>query len=1454
MKTQTDRGLLARFGRAMAVVPLAIGILFGVLAGVVAHPATSSASSAPQALILDTTVTTDSVAVPDPTDPTCPNVSVEECDLEDSGWGVTVVDGSTWDSMTAAEFSSYQLIVLGDPTCGSSVGPSGGTPAELAAAVSNESTWAPIVDGSVIIIGTDPIFHYEDGSGHLGAGVLVSHGLAYAGAQTGETGLYLDLSCYYNNGSSSPMDSPILDGLEAGFTVFSANGCTDSIHVVASAQQLLGLTDDDLSNWSCSVHEYLGTWPSDFVPFALDTSVPGTVSNPLGDCPNPAFVPSDGTSAGCPYIVARGGGISEGGVSLAGPSGSATIGSLQTLTASVELNGSGVGGASVVFTCVSGPNVGSTTTLTTADDGTVPYSYTSTSAGTDSWTASYTPSDSATETSSPASVVWTLVGSTTVGTVNDAATSAAWSGSEVTESSAYDTSAVTLAGGGTPTGTVAYSLFDNGTCAGDPADTQTVDLSDGIVPNSADTAALVPGAYSYDAAYSGDGNDSPSDSGCQPFSVLPAATSTGTAVSDNTTQSTWSGTEVTGASAYATADVTAPAGPTASGMVGYSFFENATCSGSETTGDSVMLLGNGSVPASTATAALAAGSYSFDATYFGDSNYLGSTSACEPFVVSPASSATANVVDDAGQSAPWSGLEVTGAAADDTSSVTGVPGFTPSGSVVYSFFENDICLGVATSTSTVTLNLNGSVPASAETGPLGAGFYSFVAHYSGDANNRSSVSACAPFSVGVAPSVTVSSVIDAVTSGPWSGSEITGATAYDTSTVSGLEGFTPTGSVDYSLFGNDTCSGDPVLTDTVTMSAGAVPASSTSAPLAAGSYSYESAYSGDADYSGSTNGCASFDVGPATPTTGATVYDAGTNSPWSGTEETGASAYDTSAVTGLEGFTPTGTLAYSFFANTVCSGEPYGEDVVTLAAGVVPRSPATAPLAAGSYSYKAAYSGDGNYLPAASGCLTFTVAAGPEVTTAAINDGTTDQPWSGTEVTGATAYGSSTVTGAPGVLPTGTVTYDLFENATCAGNAAITSVETLTGNGSVPTSSSSPALAAGSYSFTATYSGDASYVASASDCGTFSVGKAPAATTTVVNDSTTHQPWTGVEMEGASAFDTSLVGGLAGFTPSGTITYNFFKNSTCTGTASSTQSVGLVSGLASASHSTGALPAGSYAFRAAYGGDSNYVASAGACEAFAVRNLGYRLVGADGGVFDFGTRFYGSGPSTGLHLDNVVGMATTSAGYWLVESNGGVVPFGNARSHGSLLSQGKTVTDIVGMAATADGGGYWLVGADGTVYPFGDAVSRGSLSSRGVHVKNIVAISSPDSGGYWLIGSDGSVWRFGDAQGHGYCPAANSGCQGVTNIVAFANVGQSGYFLVSRNGRVFGFGTAHFHGSCVQPGSACVGTNSVVGIASPDAGGYWVVQSDGKVVGFGDATFLGDETATKLSRPIVGIN
>jgi hypothetical protein len=433
------------------------------------------------------------------------------------------------------------------------------------------------------------------------------------------------------------------------------------------------------------------------------------------------------------------------------------------------------------------------------------------------------------------------------------------------------------------------------------------------------------------------------------------------------------------------------------------------------------------------------------------------------------------------------------------------------------------------------------------------------------------------------------------------------------------------------------------------------------------------------------------------------------------------------------------------------------------------------------------------------------------------------------------------------------VTYGLFAAASCTGKPISTSAVTLA-DGLVPHSRTTSGLAEGSYSFQAAYAGSPNYQASTGACEPFSVAKATSVTATAVFDSTTHRRWSGTETQGAFAYDTATVAGVAGFVPSGTLTYRFFPSRACTGAIASSQRVTLVNGKVPSSVSTKELPSGLFSYRATYSGSTEYRSSTGSCESFGAFAVGYRLVGGEGSVFDYHVPFYGSAPGLKLQLFNFVGLANTSKGYWLVESNGGIFSFGNAFSHGSLPQRRIHVSDIVGIAATPTGKGYWMVGSNGTVYSFGDAVNHGSLPGRGIHVSDIVAIVSPDAGGYWLVGANGSVYPFGDAHSLGSCAQATSGCKGVSDIVGAANIGGTGYWLAGKNGRVFGFGTAHSHGSCPQTGSGCNGADNIVGIASPDADGYWLAEANGKVIRFGDARFFGDRLGKQLTRPIVGIS
>jgi len=249
---------------------------------------------------------------------------------------------------------------------------------------------------------------------------------------------------------------------------------------------------------------------------------------------------------------------------------------------------------------------------------------------------------------------------------------------------------------------------------------------------------------------------------------------------------------------------------------------------------------------------------------------------------------------------------------------------------------------------------------------------------------------------------------------------------------------------------------------------------------------------------------------------------------------------------------------------------------------------------------------------------------------------------------------------------------------------------------------------------------------------------------------------------------------------------------------------------------------------------------------------GYRLVARDGGVFAFRAAYHGSVPTLRLpggrriEIDNAVGLISNPrAGYLVVSSRGAVFAFGTP-FYGSLIGRRGVPDDIVGGAATADGGGYWLVGADGAVYPFGDARAYGSR--RGVD--DIVAMASGAAGGYWLLGADGSVYAFGTAHGYGTC----AGRCGRATFVGIAAAGPSGYWLVNRGGGVFSFGHASFAGSCPIGGSGCQDDSDVVGIAGVAANGYWVVDAAGAVIPFGSAIYWGSEAAARLRQPIVGVS
>ncbi|GAC1413114.1 MAG: hypothetical protein NVSMB57_08650 [Actinomycetota bacterium] len=206
--------------------------------------------------------------------------SSEQTAAKALGFDADVVTPAQWAAMSTSDFSTYRALILGDPTCDYSARNSVG------AAEDNANTWSKAVTGNILVVGTDPVFH---SSAEPGAQKLLEKGIAFATANSIFTGAYLDLSCYYD-GTAPHTAVPVLKGF-GDFTVTGV-GCYNDAHITANHPAMKGLTDPDLSNWSCSVHEAFDVWPDTFSVLAI--------AKDFG-----AYKAPDG-SVGSPYILARG--------------------------------------------------------------------------------------------------------------------------------------------------------------------------------------------------------------------------------------------------------------------------------------------------------------------------------------------------------------------------------------------------------------------------------------------------------------------------------------------------------------------------------------------------------------------------------------------------------------------------------------------------------------------------------------------------------------------------------------------------------------------------------------------------------------------------------------------------------------------------------------------------------------------------------------------------------------------------------------------------------------------------------------------------------------------------------------------------------------------------------------------------------------------------------------------
>jgi len=318
--------------------------------------------------------------------------SPEAAAVVSAGKTPVLASDATWRAMTGADFAAYDALVIGDPTCETCVS------CYVQAAVDTAAVWGPVLSGNVIIIGSDPVYHVTYGPG-AGPARLIKQGIAFAVAEAGKTGGYLDLSCYYHfSGSGTPV--PLLDGVSGGgFKVIGGSyTALNDVHIVAAHPALAGLTDADLSNWGNSVHEAFTTWPVQFEVLAIARDSSGSHTAP------------DGT-VGFPYILARGESlvvISD--ITLEPRSAVNAVGTSHTVVATVKEDGEAKPGVTVDFEVIAGPHTGTGGSAVTDVAGQASFTYTGTTAGEDFIQASFTDSLGRRQSSNKATKEWTSCG------------------------------------------------------------------------------------------------------------------------------------------------------------------------------------------------------------------------------------------------------------------------------------------------------------------------------------------------------------------------------------------------------------------------------------------------------------------------------------------------------------------------------------------------------------------------------------------------------------------------------------------------------------------------------------------------------------------------------------------------------------------------------------------------------------------------------------------------------------------------------------------------------------------------------------------------------------------------------------------------------------------------------------------------------------------------------------
>jgi PKD domain/Domain of unknown function DUF11 len=423
---------------------------------------------------------------------------------------------------------------------------------------------------------------------------------------------------------------------------------------------------------------------------------------------------------------------------------------------------------------------------------------------------------------------------------------------------------------------------------------------------------------------------------------------------------------------------------------------------------------------------------------------------------------------------------VIGGTISDQATVTG--GIAPTGTVTFSLYAPaDLsCTGAPVYTDTGTLGEIPGEPQVAKSGaykPTQVGRYRWVASYSGDAFNEAVPGACnAP-----AQKVSVAKVTPVLATHASPGVRLGEGGISDVATVSG--GFETSGTVAFQLFGpaDPSCEHTPVFTTSAALGVDGTATSPEYVPAAIGDYHWKATYGGDADNIRVEGHC-----GEANESVIVAKATAGFETEATARTTIGAAISDTAILSGAHD--PSGTITFSLFGpgDENCTGTPIATNMVTVSGnGSFAAQPFT-PTVPGTYRWVATYSGDAENEPQTGIC-------GDAGETSIVDKATPTLSTSATDAVDLGGPIAATASVGGGHEPTGTVTFQLFApgDADCTGSPVFTAVVPLGADGSAASGAFTP-IAAGSYAWRTTYSGDADNDSVAGGCGPSSDVTAPA--------------------------------------------------------------------------------------------------------------------------------------------------------------------------------------------------------------------------------------------------------------------------------------------------------------------------------------------------------------------------